>query len=371
MSKIAAECEEIGAMLSDVYGDFDKEETESFLRQFEAEMAEECGKEDAVFMPSGVMAQEIALLIHSKSRSNKKVFLCHATSHLLLHEQDGFRELCGLTEVSLPLNEPGTGFGAPPLLFSHVQEADLSRVFSLILELPHRELGGKLTPWEDILQMQTYLHEHGIAFHCDGARIFEASAGYQKSLKDLAKPFDSVYLSFYKGLGSPLGGAMLIGNKEFCKEARVWLRRFGGNLYSLLPYIVAGKAGYLTYVGNPTPRTLSFDEKAAKLARIIKQIQAKGFNKVGSFEPSVPMVNMVHCYLRPSLETCNRIRDSILDESGVSIFHRISALDKNDPSYQEGFRCKLEIYIGQANGSVEDELWVRSWIAFSDGVQAS
>jgi threonine aldolase len=367
MSKIASECDELGAILPDVYGDFDKSPADSFLRQFEAEMAEEFGKEDAVFMPSGVMAQQIALLIHRNNNSNKKEFLCHATSHLLLHEQNGFRELCGLAEVVLPLHEPGTGLGAPPLLFRHVAETDLSQVSSLVLELPHRELGGKLTPWEDILQMQTHLQKHGIDFHCDGARIFEASSGYKKAVKELAKPFDSVYISFYKGLGSPLGGAMLLGKKEFCKEARIWLRRFGGNLYSLLPYIVAAKAGYLTYSGDPASHILSFDEKKAKLDRIMKELCSKGFDKVGRFEPTVPKVNMVHCYLRPSLETCNKLRDSIQEEQGVSIFHRISALNENDPGYQEGLRCKLEIYMGQANGMIEDEVWVRSWIEFCDG----
>jgi hypothetical protein len=161
---------------------------------------------------------------------------------------------------------------------------------------------------------------------------------------------------------------MLLGKKEFCKEARIWLRRFGGNLYSLLPYIVAGKAGYLTYTKDPAPPILSFDEKREKLARITKELYSKGFDKVGRFEPTVPEVNMVHCYLRPSLETCNKLRDAIQEEQGVSIFHRISALNENDPGYQEGLRCKIEIYMGQANGLVEDEVWVRSWIEFCNGV---
>eukprot|EP00980_Cylindrotheca_fusiformis_P005242 scaffold1120_cov127-Cylindrotheca_fusiformis.AAC.4 len=366
MNKIAAECNNFAVIKPDVYGDFDKTAADSFLRQFEAEMCETFGKEDAVFMPSGVMAQEIALLIHSKAKNDKKDFICHATSHLLLHEQNGFRELCGLAEVVLPRQGPGTGIGAPPLLFSQLLEVDLSRVSSLILELPHRELGGKLTPWEDILQIQHYLTEHDVAFHCDGARIFEASPGYKKSVKELAKPFDSVYVSFYKGLGSPLGGAILLGNKDFCNEARVWLRRFGGNLYSLLPYVVAAKAGYRTHFGSPGPSTLSFREKGAKLARITRILSSKGFDEVGKFEPSVPLVNMVHCYLRPSLDTCNTIRDTIQDECGISIFHRISSLNENDAGYEEGYRCRLEIYVGQANGLVEDELWIRSWMQFCD-----
>ena len=54
-------------------------------------------------------------------------------------------------------------------------------------------------------------------------------------MSEIASVFDSVYISFYKGLGS-ISGAMIMGEKDFCDEARVWLRRFGGNLYTLLPY---------------------------------------------------------------------------------------------------------------------------------------
>merc|ERR1719276_761218 len=92
---------------------------------------------------------------------------------------------------------------------------------TLIIELPHRELGGRLTPWEDVISIGELCKKNGVKYHCDGARIFEASAGYGKSLSELADPFDSFYISFYKGLGS-ISGAMLMGNKEFCDEARVW-----------------------------------------------------------------------------------------------------------------------------------------------------
>ena len=49
---------------------------------------------------------------------------------------------------------------------------------TLIIELPHRELGGKLTPWDEVLQIGQLCQQYGVNYHCDGARIFEASAGY-------------------------------------------------------------------------------------------------------------------------------------------------------------------------------------------------
>ena len=92
LRQIAADCERYGITTSDVYGDFHLTHTKSFLRSFERNVALELNKEDAVFMPSGVMAQQIALLIHSKNRT-KTMFACHHSSHLLLHEEEGFRNL--------------------------------------------------------------------------------------------------------------------------------------------------------------------------------------------------------------------------------------------------------------------------------------
>merc|ERR1712080_270155 len=90
-----------------------------------------------------------------------------------------------------------------------------------LLELPHRELGGKLVPMDDLEALSETCRAHGVALHMDGARLWEAQAGYGCEFKELTAHFDSVYVSFYKGLGG-LSGAMLLGSETFCDEARVW-----------------------------------------------------------------------------------------------------------------------------------------------------
>jgi threonine aldolase len=366
-------CESEGVEGWDVYGDFEKTADDSFLRKFESELATEFGKEDAVFLPSGVMAQSAALLIHKKDgRHQKNSFGCHATSHLLLHEQEGYRELCGLqavvilpTTTKTPGNDAGIGLGMPPLLYDHLVESNLEDVSTVILELPHRELGGKLTPWEDIEKMSLYLKSAGIAFHCDGARIFEAAAGYQKSVSELAQPFDSVYISFYKGLGG-LSGAMLLGSRDFCDQARSWCRRFGGNLYTLLPYIMAAWSGYRSnHVRNNGTNNMSFQEKKDKLMRLADAFASDEYiQQALTLEPSTPQVNMVHCYLRPPVDTCKQVCKDIQDRTDVCLFQRIRPLDKNDPGFDRGYCCKLEISIGEANGRVPDDVWVDAWSEF-------
>lgn len=367
LEKLSNDCTDLNIVDIDVYGDFQKTPDESFLRQFEQEIAHDFEKEDAVFMPSGVMAQQIALLIHSRrSKEPKSKFICHPTSHLMLHEQEGYQELCGLEAIPLPTLS-STGIHASPLLFDDVFHSkdilqDSSNCGTLMLELPHRELGGKLTPWQDIIKLKNFLKAKDIAFHCDGARIMEATAGYGMSLPELTKPFDSVYLSFYKGLASPFGGAMLLGDKKFCEQARIWLRRFGGNIYSLLPYAVAGWSGYRKYWKDQDG---FFHTQLEKLSRITQELSSSDtFSQVASFEPKVAVVNMVHCYLRPSLTDCMEIRDQVKDHLGVEIFHRVAPLDDKSRAYKEGFRCRLEIYMGEANGSIDDEIWVQAWLEF-------
>ena len=375
---LAEQCDELGIHDWDVYGDFHLSPGDSFVRRFESELAAEFQKEDAVFVPSGVMAQSIALLIHSNKRSTnkqrKQCFVCHATSHLLLHEQEGFSELCQMEAISLPRLEPATGFGAPPLLFEHVEEYlraedSKSNISTLLLELPHRELGGKLTPWEDILMMRKLSAEMGIAFHCDGARIFEATSGYEKTVAELAEPFDSLYVSFYKGLGG-ISGAMLLGSNEFCDEVRVWLRRFGGNLYTLLPYVVSASRGFRNnwqLVTAKTSSRMSFAEKKSKLVRISQGLsRSKAISRILTLEPKSPEVNMVHMYLRMAVQDAERNRDKVADELGVTIFHRLRPIDETEiVASAQGFKCRFELSIGEANGSISDDVWITAWERFA------
>ena len=156
-----------------------------------------------MFMLSGTMAQNIALLIHSRKEEiskNKNTidayplrFACHQSCHLLLWEEESYEKLLGFgnVKISTDYQRLKDSVSVPPLMFSDVQQAFLnekskypgknlgeSGLSTLIIELPHRELGGKITPWGDVLSIGKLCGEEGVKYHCDGARIFEASAGY-------------------------------------------------------------------------------------------------------------------------------------------------------------------------------------------------
>lgn len=393
MRSIATSCEELGIDTFDIYGDFSTDKNSSYIRKFEAEVASKFGKEDAVFMPSGGMAQSIALLIHDATDGlqNRGRFICHHTSHLLLWEEHSYSKLLGIEAIEIDTRQSPIrpGFPVPPMRLSDVvktidnekdaraQSNSLPKPgpTSLFLELPHRELGGKLTPWDDVLSIGELCKKEGINFHCDGARIFEASAGYGKNLDELARPFDSVYISFYKGLGA-VSGAMLMGSNEFCSEARIWLRRFGGNLYTLLPYAVSCWAGYNRHVlghgngnGNGKCNPMSFEQKFKKLQGITKKIETEtDFTSIAYFDPAKPETNMIHVYLKVPFEDCNEIRDKVAQKCGFNLFTRLRQIPESDAAFQAGYRAKFELTIGECNGSVKDDVFVQVWTDFCTSI---
>jgi threonine aldolase len=129
------------------------------IANFEAEVAQLLGKETAVFMPSGTMAQQIALRIHA-NRSGNKTVAFHPTCHLELHEQSAYRELHQLSGVLV---------GNPHALMTLDDlKAVKQPVGTLLIELPQREIGGMLPGWDELTELVAYARGQGMAVHLDG-----------------------------------------------------------------------------------------------------------------------------------------------------------------------------------------------------------
>lgn len=227
-----------------------------FVNSFEKELAQLAGFESALFLPSGVMAQVIAMKIYCEhARTNK--FCAHPTSHLLLHENDSFKELTHLEKITygeerkLPLIQD--------ILEVHHDNAPV------IYELPMRHLGGDAPELNEFIKLKNELKNKDIKLHIDGARVFELLPYYDVTLKELMKDVDSMFLSFYKGFGST-SGSMLLGSEDFIKEAKVWLRRFGGNLFDLSHLYVMAKMCFDQRKDN----FKSYHEKAKSIVELLR-----------------------------------------------------------------------------------------------------
>ena len=179
------------------------------------------------------MAQQIALRVHA-DRSGRRVVAFHPTCHLELHEDKAYQRLHGL--VGRPVGN------ARELMTLDDLAAVKEPLAAVVFELPQREIGGLLPSWHDLRAQVALVRETGAAVHLDGARLWECTAYFGKGLQEIAALFDSVYVSFYKGLGG-LAGCCLAGDESLVGQAREWRSRHGGTLFAMWPYAAAGLVG--------------------------------------------------------------------------------------------------------------------------------
>jgi threonine aldolase len=248
------------------------------VEAFELRIAEMLGKDAGVLMPSGTMAQQIALRIHCDRRGIDTVAF-HPTCHLELHEHAGYAHLHGLKAELVGDRDR--------LIELSDLEGLHARIGALLIELPQREIGGRLPEWEDLVSQIEWAQSRGVATHLDGARIWESAPYYGREPASIAALFDTVYVSLYKGLGG-IAGSVLAGPRDIIAEARVWRRRHGGTLSNLFPFAAAAQRGLDTVIAQ-MPR---FVDHARALAKALGELPGV------SIVPDPPQTPLFHVHLR-------------------------------------------------------------------------
>ena len=199
----------------------------------EERLVEIFGTEGAAFFPSGVMAQQAALRTWCDRAGTRRVAMPDL-SHLLVHEQDGPRRLHDFEVEHLTRGREvatADSLAAVP-----------GRLGAVLFELPLREAGCLLPTWDELTALSAAARERGVPLHADGARIWESQPYWDRPLPEIAGLFDSMYVSFYKGLGG-IAGAALVGPTDFLDEARVWRKRMGGTIFSMTPEALSALVG--------------------------------------------------------------------------------------------------------------------------------
>lgn len=232
------------------------------VAELEGEVAGLLGKEAALFLPTGTMAQQATLRVHADRRTSRSVAF-HPSCHLETNEERGYERLHGLYGIPVgPLLEPLTA-------------ASLQRVHepvaALLIELPQRSLGGTLPTFGELTAQVAWARERSAAVHLDGARLWESGPYYassaRKSLADVAGLFDTVYVSFYKGLGA-IAGCCVAGDGDVIEELSVWRTRHGGRSFGLWPYA----ASALTRLRERLPRMAAYQRHARAIARAVADV---------------------------------------------------------------------------------------------------
>ena len=176
---MAAWCEANHVASHDIYGGG------ALIERFEQQVADMLGFEAAVFCISGTMAQVTALRLACEDRQRRLVAL-HPTSHIFVHEKANYQLLDHFT--ALPVGERYRPWTVADLA------AVPDRLGAVGIEIPMREIGGQVTPWDELGALKAHVRGRGAHLHMDGARLWEAAAGYGKTVQEIAAGFDSVYV---------------------------------------------------------------------------------------------------------------------------------------------------------------------------------
>ena len=298
----------------------------ALAQRLEERVAGLLGKEAAVWMPTGTMAQQIVLRVHAR-RTGRDVVAFHPLCHLDVHEERGYEWLHGLRAALL---------GDRDRLVSTKDVEELGEpVAALLLELPQRDLGGRLPAWDDLAATVGAARGGGAAVHLDGARLWQCGPFYDRALDEIAALFDTVYVSFYKDLHAP-AGCIVAGPGDVIREARVWQVRHGGRLFSAYPFLLAAEAG----LDDILPRMPAYVEHARALGAALAELDDV------SAVPSPTQTAMLHLHVRRDAER--------LVEAGVDLAEEtrtwVASFWRPGP---EPAVAVTELTIGEANLAVE------------------
>ena len=195
----------------------------------EKKFTELTGKEAAIFMPTGTMANQLALKVLSGEHT--KVFV-QETSHVYRDEADAAQAVHGKRLIALA--QGVTCFTADDLQkaidYYNRGEVFKSGMGAVSVENPVRRTEGRYVPLDEIRKIAACCQKNGLRLHLDGARIYFAAAWSGTSIKAYAAPFDTVYISLYKYLGAG-AGAVLCGPKEVIDKMGHLMKIYGGSMY--------------------------------------------------------------------------------------------------------------------------------------------
>jgi threonine aldolase len=285
--------------------------------------AELLGKEDAIFAPSGTMANQIGIGLHTRPGDE---LICEPTAHVYLWEGGGIARLWGVTPRTI---EPIEDYLQIEDLHGHVRPDDphYAHTRLICLENTRNRRGGKVHPITAIAEISGWARAHGLAMHLDGARLMNAVVATGIAASEWARYFDTVSICFSKGLGAPVGSA-LAGSSDLISEAHRLRKVLGGGMRQA--GVIA--AGALHALEHNVQRLAEDHENARLLGRFIDQ--APGL----SLESGPVETNLVWITVEPSLGTAREFADRLKAEGilvsalGAQVIRACTHLDvtRND-----------------------------------------
>lgn len=273
------------------------------VKALERRTAELFGMEDAIFMPSGTMTNQIAIGVHVVPGDE---VLCDVNAHVYVWEGGGIARLSGATTRPI---EGDRGLLSLEQLQGKIRPDDChyARTRLVSLENTQNRGGGRVHPLESVAEISGWARSNGLAMHLDGARIMNAVVASGVAASAWARHFDTLSVCFSKGLGAPVGSA-LAGSADLIRKAH-WLRKaFGGGMRQA--GIIA--AGALYALENHVDRLAEDHANAQILARAVEATPGL------SLESGPVETNLVWIAVDPAFGTAPEVV-SQLREVGVLV----------------------------------------------------
>jgi threonine aldolase len=202
----------------DVFGD------DPTVKLLEARTAELLGKEEALFVPSGTMANQVGVGVNTQPGDE---LLCASTSHVYVWEAGGIARLSGVTARTFQGDQGLLSLDDIRDAIRPLHDVHYVRTRLVCLENTHNRGGGRVHSLASISEIAQWAREQNLAMHLDGARLMNAVVASGHRPREWAQHFDTVSICFSKGLGAPIGSAVT-GTAEAIRRARRLRKLFGG-----------------------------------------------------------------------------------------------------------------------------------------------
>lgn len=282
----------------DVFGD---DPTVIRLEKMAAEML---GKEAALYVPSGTMANQVALFTASERGDE---VLCGTDCHIINYEVAAPAVLSGLLVHPLPDDK---GILSAQTIEENIRPLNIHcpRTKIIALENTHNRAGGTIYPLETIAEIEAIARRHNLWMHLDGARLWNAHVATGIPLEKYASYFDSVSVCLSKALGAPVG-SLLTGKQEYIQKARRTRKMFGGGMRQVGILAAAG----IYALEHNIPRLAEDHQNARYLA--------EHFNKIPGLSVDLETVqsNIVIVYIDPERMTAEQFAGRLGEQGILSI----------------------------------------------------
>ncbi len=241
----------------DVFG------TDPTVNRLQAFAAEMFGMEAALYCPSGTMTNQIAIAVHTDKLDE---VICHEYSHIYLYETGGYAHHSGIGIKLLP--------GKYGKMSPEAVKSAINPVFDwytnsslLVVENTSNKGGGSIYTLDEIQPFRDICDQQGMNLHLDGARLFNALVETGESPSEVGHIFDSISICLSKGLGAPVG-SLLLGDKEFIRQARRFRKVMGGGMRQGGIIAAAG----LFALENNIERLKEDHERARRLGQTLERM---------------------------------------------------------------------------------------------------